>query len=482
MSTHKKIFVNPFHTKKVFANMKRAGKDFSGRITPLFDTMMVQPIEEMGEDSDHPTDSTPIPIIDQHNFIILTQKNNHLKKAHETAMQRSSRRGASMRKVYQHLPMIHNLVNSKDAQARRFSAYEKEDPEGRSIEDIDADVDLSLVDETQERQNDDLMFDTGVLEDDEMHVVTFLNFRSIRHGVLRYIGGHSLERVIVKSSAKSAVTYTFLLHNSEPDRASGEPYERRISKGGIPRPEDPTDKYRPFSQAKEEKDYAVGRGGGSSNDLSSPANSAIFLHVEELVITTRGKESLYTTQPPPDITIVAMITVRLKLPNPPTESRTLRIASTQALIDAVTAALPSPPLPPLLPSLYIPPPVDRRDDIPESEQPPRKRLYLSTLGSRYKVGERSTARPTRGRGIDYGLLANLDVEERYMKTAFRLYSKAEYSSRFERLTIVKASAQMVETLLRVIRDMRREMGDMQAELLALREQQRRAKTTGPRLI
>ncbi|GJV87430.1 hypothetical protein Tco_1531368 [Tanacetum coccineum] len=39
------------------------------------------------------------------------------------------------------------------------------------------------------------------------------------------------------------------------------------------------------------------------------------------------------------------------------------IASTQALIDAVTAALPSPPLPP---PLYIPPPVDRRDDSPSS--------------------------------------------------------------------------------------------------------------------
>ncbi|GJS94900.1 hypothetical protein Tco_0801868 [Tanacetum coccineum] len=56
----------------------------------------------------------------------------------------------------------------------------------------------------------------------------------------------------------------------------------------------------------------------------------------------------------------------------PTQIQTLRIASTQALIDAVTAALPSPPLPPLPPSLYIPPPVDRRDDIPESEKPPRK--------------------------------------------------------------------------------------------------------------
>ncbi|GKG09053.1 hypothetical protein Tco_0334885, partial [Tanacetum coccineum] len=37
--------------------------------------------------------------------------------------------------------------------------------------------------------------------------------------------------------------------------------------------------------------------------------------------------------------------------------------------------------------------------------------------------------------------------------------------------------QMVETL-RVIRDMRREMSDMQAELLALREQRRRARQPG----
>ncbi|GKA69048.1 hypothetical protein Tco_0775112 [Tanacetum coccineum] len=54
-----------FDAMKVFANMKRVGNDFSGRITPLFDTMMVQASEELGEDSDHPTDSTQIPIIDQ---------------------------------------------------------------------------------------------------------------------------------------------------------------------------------------------------------------------------------------------------------------------------------------------------------------------------------------------------------------------------------------------------------------------------------
>ncbi|GKB91573.1 hypothetical protein Tco_0963845 [Tanacetum coccineum] len=93
----------------------------------------------------------------------------------------------------------------------------------------------------------------------------------------------------------------------------------------------------------------------------------------------------------------------------PTQIQTLRIASTQALVDAVTAVLPSPPLPP---SLYRPPPVDRRDDIPESERPPHKRSCLFALGPRYKVGESSTARPTRGRGVDYGFVSTLDAKER----------------------------------------------------------------------
>ncbi|GJS04506.1 hypothetical protein Tco_0321014 [Tanacetum coccineum] len=95
-----------------------------------------------------------------------------------------------------------------------------------------------------------------------------------------------------------------------------------------------------------------------------------------------------------------------------TQIQTLRIASMQALIDAVTAALPPSPLPPLPPSISIPPPIDLRDDIPESEQPPHKRLYLSTIGSRYEIGESSTARPTRGRGIDYGFVSTVDAEER----------------------------------------------------------------------
>ncbi|GJW47607.1 retrovirus-related pol polyprotein from transposon TNT 1-94 [Tanacetum coccineum] len=62
MSKHKGIYVIPSHTKKVFANMKRPGKGFSGKVTPLFETMMVQATEDMGEDSATPIDSHSTPI------------------------------------------------------------------------------------------------------------------------------------------------------------------------------------------------------------------------------------------------------------------------------------------------------------------------------------------------------------------------------------------------------------------------------------
>nr|GFB01834.1 hypothetical protein [Tanacetum cinerariifolium] len=70
------------------------------------------------------------------------------------------------------------------------------------------------------------------------------------------------------------------------------------------------------------------------------------------------------------------------------------------------SALPSPPLPP---SSYLPPLVDHRNGIPESEQPPHKRICLSTLGSRYEVGENST----RGRGVDYVFAKTVEAKMRH---------------------------------------------------------------------
>ncbi|GKE71191.1 hypothetical protein Tco_1529263, partial [Tanacetum coccineum] len=195
-------------------------------------------------------------------------------------------------------------------------------------------------------------------------------------------------------------------------------------------------------------------------------------------------------------------------------------------------------------------------------RPPRKRLCWFALGPRYEVGESSTARPTEGRGVDYGFVSTLDAEERrrgirevgvtelaelHEDDTHDLYALLEdapegrtrisqrvtidsqwvdllmedmiahqetiliveeeaYASReawahaIGLSTLIQThhqvhetrflmqqaemaalreidrrrQAQMVETL-RVMRDIRREMGDMQAELLALQEQQRRAR-------
>ncbi|GJX83719.1 ribonuclease H-like domain-containing protein [Tanacetum coccineum] len=69
-------------TATIFEELARmgAGKDFSGIITPLFDTMLVQLVKEMGEDSDNPTDSTPIPIIDQPSSSSQPKKDKPSKK------------------------------------------------------------------------------------------------------------------------------------------------------------------------------------------------------------------------------------------------------------------------------------------------------------------------------------------------------------------------------------------------------------------
>ncbi|GJT33195.1 hypothetical protein Tco_0923614 [Tanacetum coccineum] len=145
----------------------------------------------------------------------------------------------------------------------------------------------------------------------------------------------------------------------------------------------------------------------------APADSTV-IPADEPVFPPEGTEPVILP-PSTDITIGARITVRpqssypfhqeakrlARCTAPPahspllppssgclTQIQTLRIASTQALIDAVTAALPPPSSTQLTTSLSIHP------------------------GSRYEVGESSTARPTRGRGIDYGFVSTIDAEER----------------------------------------------------------------------
>nr|GEU74472.1 hypothetical protein [Tanacetum cinerariifolium] len=198
----------------------------------------------------------------------------------------------------------------------------------------------------------------------------------------------------VVSSASSAVTYTSVYTDSEPGRVFwGADEELPDEESDLK--EDP-EKYEDDESEDGPIDYPIDGGddvddddGDSSGDDDdnededeedeedeekeehlAPADSAIVIPTVKLVYPPEGIEPV--------------------IPPPSTDTTTTR-AKIIALIDAVTATLPSPPLPP---PLYIPPPVDHRDDIPESKILPRKRSCLFALGSKYEIGESSTARLT----------------------------------------------------------------------------------------
>ncbi|GKE84531.1 hypothetical protein Tco_1558273, partial [Tanacetum coccineum] len=60
--------------------------------------------------------------------------------------------------------------NVKKLERRSLGAQEDASKQGRKIADLDADAEVTLVDEAQERNNDNLMFGTGVFDEQEVEV------------------------------------------------------------------------------------------------------------------------------------------------------------------------------------------------------------------------------------------------------------------------------------------------------------------------
>ncbi|GJZ66705.1 hypothetical protein Tco_0623401 [Tanacetum coccineum] len=238
MSHHKRIYVTPSHTKKIFGNMEREGKGFSGRVTLLFQTMMVQAHEEMGKGSEIPSDPLHTPITTQpsssqpqrkqkskkskkkttevpqpssstdnvpdenvpttSNDPLLSGKDrlkltelidlctNLQKKvlALEKAKTAQDSEIASLKKKVKKLEKRNKSRTSglkrlkKVGSSRRVESFDEaslgdqEDAskQGRKIADIDADEEVTLIDETQWRNDDNLMFDTNVLDEQEVEV------------------------------------------------------------------------------------------------------------------------------------------------------------------------------------------------------------------------------------------------------------------------------------------------------------------------
>ncbi|GJT39654.1 hypothetical protein Tco_0939519 [Tanacetum coccineum] len=241
MSTHNRTYDAPCYTKNIFANMKREGKGFFGKVTPLFQIMMVQaqkegeglampiypqntptisqpstsqpqkkqPKRKQRKDIEVPQPSSSTePITDEsaneehvptHSNDPLLSGGDRLKLNElmelctnlsqrvlnlETAKTAQAMEIASLKKKVKQLQKkrrSRTLVLKrlrKVGSARRvessdeviLGAQEDASKQGRKIINLDADAEVTLVDETQERNDDNLMFDTGVLDEHEVEV------------------------------------------------------------------------------------------------------------------------------------------------------------------------------------------------------------------------------------------------------------------------------------------------------------------------
>nr|GEU31193.1 hypothetical protein [Tanacetum cinerariifolium] len=167
MSTHNRIYVTPSHTKKIFGNMRRIGKGFSKRETPLFATMMVQAQEEMGKGSANSTDPHHTPTIIQPSTSQPQKKQKPRKtQRKDTELPQTSGPITNIADEAVNKEMDNSLVraattaSSLEAEqdsARVDSSDEASIDEDASkqekiINDIDADEVITLVDKTTENQ------------------------------------------------------------------------------------------------------------------------------------------------------------------------------------------------------------------------------------------------------------------------------------------------------------------------------------------
>nr|GEZ25564.1 hypothetical protein [Tanacetum cinerariifolium] len=171
MDRHNAIFIISSHTKKVFVNMKREGKGFSRVVTPLFETIMVQAPKDMGEGSEIPTDPHHTPIVIQPSSTQPQRKQKTRRKqmketeAPSPSSEIPNEEGVP-RTSSDPLPSATRVESSTEEAS--LGDQEDASKQGRKIDDIDQDVEITLVDKTQGRMNEEDMFGVNGLDGDEV--------------------------------------------------------------------------------------------------------------------------------------------------------------------------------------------------------------------------------------------------------------------------------------------------------------------------
>ncbi|GJV35405.1 hypothetical protein Tco_1407882 [Tanacetum coccineum] len=165
MTRHKEVYVTPSHTKKVFANMKRPIKGFSRRVTPLFLTMMIQASEDMEPVTDEAHVSTPSydPPQSGEDSMQLFELMNLCTSLQEKVLDLEKAKIARAKEIASLKKRVEQLEKRRKLRTPGLKRLSKR----RKISDLDADAEVTLVDEMND---DNLMFDTDVLEEKEKEV------------------------------------------------------------------------------------------------------------------------------------------------------------------------------------------------------------------------------------------------------------------------------------------------------------------------
>ncbi|GKC66260.1 hypothetical protein Tco_1098858, partial [Tanacetum coccineum] len=145
MSKHKGVYVTPSYTKKVFANVKRPGKEKVKKETKE-ESGPAEPVTDEATTEAHVSTSSYDPS--------------------------PSAKTAQAKEIASLKMRVKQLEKRRKSRTLGLRRLRKEDAskQGRKIADLDADAEVTLVDETQGRNDEYLMFDTGVLDGDEVVV------------------------------------------------------------------------------------------------------------------------------------------------------------------------------------------------------------------------------------------------------------------------------------------------------------------------
>ncbi|GKA48367.1 hypothetical protein Tco_0741325 [Tanacetum coccineum] len=217
---HKRIYIAPTLTQKLFSNMKRASKGYTGVDTPLFQTMLVQGQTLQGEGSTIPVEShhtptsapstsqpptsspsmptthvaeeaapmphdSPLPRVhslgsDEGSLtlneltVLCTSLSKKVESLESDLKQTKQTYGAAYTKLIMKVKKLEHKVKSIKARRKvRLVISDDEDDledpskQGRKIAQIDEDEGITLVQmgaQTQGRSDEDLMYETGVYD------------------------------------------------------------------------------------------------------------------------------------------------------------------------------------------------------------------------------------------------------------------------------------------------------------------------------